>query len=84
MPPTDVTAQVTVLSEGTRGTLTQAYLDWQGIPSENPQIYALGVTELWEVNLTWTVLALFAMAGCHFLLVGEADWESIPAVSFNP
>jgi len=50
MPPTDVVAKVTVLSEGTRGTLTQAYLEWQGVGSENPQIYALGVKELWEVK----------------------------------
>lgn len=50
MPPTDVTARATVLSEGTRGTLTQGYLDWQKIGSENPQIYALGVKELWEVQ----------------------------------
>jgi electron-transferring-flavoprotein dehydrogenase len=50
MPPTDVTAKVTVLSEGTRGTLTQAYLDWQGVRAENPQIYALGVKEIWEVK----------------------------------
>ena len=50
MPPTDVLAKVTVLSEGTRGTLTQAFCDWQGIRSENPQIYALGVKEIWEVK----------------------------------
>ena len=50
MPPVDVTARVTVLSEGTRGTLTQAYLDWQRIGSANPQIYSLGVKELWEVK----------------------------------
>jgi electron-transferring-flavoprotein dehydrogenase len=50
MPPTDVLAKVTVLSEGTRGTLTQAFVDWQGIRSENPQIYALGVKEIWEVK----------------------------------
>ena len=49
MPPVDVTARVTVLSEGTRGTLSQAYLDWQGVGSANPQIYSLGVKELWEV-----------------------------------
>jgi electron-transferring-flavoprotein dehydrogenase len=47
-PPTDITAQITVLSEGTRGTLSQAYLEWQKIGSENPQIYALGVKEIWE------------------------------------
>ena len=52
MPPVDVTARVTVLSEGTRGALTQAYLDWQGVGSANPQIYSLGVKELWEVPRT--------------------------------
>jgi electron-transferring-flavoprotein dehydrogenase len=49
-PPMDLTAQVTVLSEGTRGPLTQSWLDWQGVGSANPQIYALGVKELWEVK----------------------------------
>jgi len=49
-PPTDVTAKVTVLSEGTRGPLTQAYLRWQNIRSENPQVFALGVKEIWEVK----------------------------------
>ncbi len=50
MPPMDVTARVTVLSEGTRGPLTQAWLEWQKVGAENPQIYALGVKELWEVK----------------------------------
>jgi len=49
-PPTDLTAKVTVLAEGTRGTLAQAYADWQGITSENPQIFALGVKEIWETK----------------------------------
>jgi electron-transferring-flavoprotein dehydrogenase len=49
-PPTDLTAKVTVLSEGTRGPLTQAYQAWQGLNAENPQIYALGVKELWETK----------------------------------
>ncbi|HYE77884.1 MAG TPA: NAD(P)/FAD-dependent oxidoreductase, partial [bacterium] len=49
-PPTDVAAQVTVLAEGTRGTLTQGFLHWQQIPSPNPQIYALGVKEIWETR----------------------------------
>jgi electron-transferring-flavoprotein dehydrogenase len=48
--PTDVTARVTVLTEGTRGTLGQAYRAWQGIRSENPQIFALGVKEVWKVK----------------------------------
>jgi len=49
-PPTDIKAKVTVLSEGTRGTLTQAWLDWQKAAGANPQIYALGVKELWETK----------------------------------
>jgi electron-transferring-flavoprotein dehydrogenase len=49
-PPTDVLARVTALSEGTRGPLSQAYLDWQGVTSENPQVFALGVKEIWETK----------------------------------
>lgn len=49
-PPTDLTARVVVLSEGTRGPLTQAYLRWQNIAAQNPQIYALGVKEIWETK----------------------------------
>jgi electron-transferring-flavoprotein dehydrogenase len=49
-PPTDITAQVTVLAEGTRGALTQGWLKWQNISSPNPQIYALGVKEIWETT----------------------------------
>jgi electron-transferring-flavoprotein dehydrogenase len=47
--PTDVTARITVLAEGTRGLLSQAYREWQQIGSANPQLYALGVKEIWEV-----------------------------------
>ena len=49
MPATDLSAQVTVLAEGTRGPLTQAWLEREGIGSANPPIFALGVKELWEV-----------------------------------
>jgi electron-transferring-flavoprotein dehydrogenase len=48
--PADVTARVNVLAEGTRGALTQAFLEWQRVRSPNPQIYALGVKELWQVK----------------------------------
>ncbi|MEP6590918.1 MAG: electron-transfer flavoprotein:ubiquinone oxidoreductase [Gemmatimonadota bacterium] len=47
--PTDLTAKVVVLAEGTRGPLAEAWRTWQGIRSENPQIFALGVKEVWEV-----------------------------------
>lgn len=50
-PPTDLTARVTVLAEGTRGPLGQAWREWQGVGSENPQIFALGVKELWETKV---------------------------------
>lgn len=49
LPSTDVLSQVTILAEGSRGTLTQAFLEWQKISSRNPQIFALGVKELWRV-----------------------------------
>lgn len=48
-PPMEVAASVTVLAEGTRGSLTQAWMEREGIGSTNPQIYALGVKELWRV-----------------------------------
>jgi electron-transferring-flavoprotein dehydrogenase len=50
-PPTDLSARVVVLAEGTRGALGQAYREWKGIRSENPQIFALGVKELWETKV---------------------------------
>jgi electron-transferring-flavoprotein dehydrogenase len=48
--PTDLVAKVTALAEGTRGTLSQAYLEWQQVASQNPQIFALGVKEIWETK----------------------------------
>ncbi len=50
MPAMDLTGRVTVLAEGTRGPLSQAWTTWQGVGSKNPQIFALGVKELWEVK----------------------------------
>ena len=50
MAPNDLTAKVTALSEGTRGTLAQSWLEWQGVRSPNPQIFALGVKEIWETK----------------------------------
>jgi electron-transferring-flavoprotein dehydrogenase len=50
IPPMDLTAKVTVIADGTRGPLGQAYRTWQKIDSPNPQIFALGVKELWEVK----------------------------------
>src|SRR6266481_1166676 len=49
-PPNDLVVRVTALAEGTRGLLPQAWWEWQRVPSENPQIFALGVKELWETK----------------------------------
>ncbi|MDX1388228.1 MAG: electron-transfer flavoprotein:ubiquinone oxidoreductase, partial [Acidobacteriota bacterium] len=49
-PPTDLVSRVTVLAEGTRGPLTQAWLEWQNNTAGSAQIYALGVKELWEIK----------------------------------
>ncbi|GBD38934.1 Electron transfer flavoprotein-ubiquinone oxidoreductase [bacterium HR37] len=48
-PGSDIIARVTVLGEGTQGHLTQALLEHFKIKRTNPQIYALGVKEIWEV-----------------------------------
>ena len=48
--PTDLASKVTVLAEGTRGTLSQAWRQWQRVGSPNPQIFALGVKEVWETQ----------------------------------
>jgi len=50
MAPNDLTAKVTALAEGTRGMLAQAFFEWRRIASENPQIFALGVKEIWETR----------------------------------
>ena len=47
-PGSDVTARVTILSEGTQGHLTGAALDHFRLRSE-PQVWALGVKEVWKV-----------------------------------
>ncbi|MFN8224013.1 MAG: electron-transfer flavoprotein:ubiquinone oxidoreductase [Gaiellales bacterium] len=48
-PGADLTAQVTVLAEGTAGHLTSAALETFGLRSANPQVWALGVKEVWKV-----------------------------------
>src|SRR5881396_2719834 len=50
MAPNDLVAKVTVLAEGTRGMLSQAWCAWQQVTGENPQLFALGVKELWETR----------------------------------
>ncbi|HYK81758.1 MAG TPA: electron-transfer flavoprotein:ubiquinone oxidoreductase [Gemmatimonadales bacterium] len=48
--PNDLLAPVTALAEGTRGMLAQAYLEWQEVEAANPQLFALGVKEIWETK----------------------------------
>lgn len=55
-PPTDLSARVTVLSEGTRGPLTQAFIRAQNLEPDHRQIYALGVKELWRTKKPLTAI----------------------------
>jgi electron-transferring-flavoprotein dehydrogenase len=48
-PGADVVARVTVLAEGTQGHLTGVALSHFGLAGENPQVWALGVKEVWKV-----------------------------------
>jgi electron-transferring-flavoprotein dehydrogenase len=48
-PGSDVTARVTILAEGTQGYLTGAALERFGLQGVNPQVWALGVKEVWRV-----------------------------------
>ena len=48
-PGGDVTARVTILAEGTQGHLTGAALDHFGLAADSPQVWALGVKEVWKV-----------------------------------
>jgi electron-transferring-flavoprotein dehydrogenase len=48
-PGADVVARVTVLAEGTQGHLTGVALNRFGLAGESPQVWALGVKEVWKV-----------------------------------
>ncbi|HZB24294.1 MAG TPA: electron-transfer flavoprotein:ubiquinone oxidoreductase [Gaiellaceae bacterium] len=48
-PGSDIAARLTVLAEGTQGHLTGAALRRFGLDGENPQVWALGVKEVWRV-----------------------------------
>jgi electron-transferring-flavoprotein dehydrogenase len=49
-PGSDVLARVTVLAEGTQGHLTGAAIEHFGLRGANPQVWALGVKEVWRVT----------------------------------
>jgi electron-transferring-flavoprotein dehydrogenase len=48
-PGSDLVAKVTVLAEGTQGHLTGVALDRFGLRGEDPQVWELGVKEVWKV-----------------------------------
>ena len=48
-PGSDIVARVTILAEGTQGHLTGAALERFGLAGRSPQVWALGVKEVWEV-----------------------------------
>ena len=48
-PGAEIHARATVLSEGTQGHLAMAAGEHFGLPRRNPQIYSLGVKEVWRV-----------------------------------
>jgi electron-transferring-flavoprotein dehydrogenase len=48
-PGSDVVARITVLAEGTQGHLTGAALQHFALAGEQPQVWALGVKEVWKV-----------------------------------
>ena len=49
-PGVDIRAKVTILCDGVRGNLTKAVIRRLGLDQgRSPQLYALGIKELWEV-----------------------------------
>ena len=49
-PGSEIHARATVLAEGTQGHLAGALIEHFGLRGRNPQIYSLGVKELWRVK----------------------------------
>ncbi len=48
-PGIDIRAKVTVLGEGPRGTLTKQIVRKWNLQGLNPQVYSVGIKEVWEV-----------------------------------
>jgi electron-transferring-flavoprotein dehydrogenase len=49
-PGYELRAKVTVLSEGPRGSLTKELVDRLKLDGLNPQVYGIGIKELWDVQ----------------------------------
>jgi electron-transferring-flavoprotein dehydrogenase len=91
-PGSDVMAGVTVLAEGTQGYLTEAAVEHFGLEGANPQIWALGVKEVWRVpkplrrivhTMAWPLrtLASYGEFGGSFIYPMGDDLVSIGCVA---
>src|SRR6202051_3377598 len=49
-PGYQLRAKITVLAEGTRGSLTKQLVEKKNLANINPQTYGLGIKELWDVQ----------------------------------
>jgi electron-transferring-flavoprotein dehydrogenase len=49
-PGYELRAKVTVLAEGPRGSLTKQLVENKKLDNINPQIYSIGIKELWDVQ----------------------------------
>lgn len=49
-PGYELRAKVTVLAEGPRGSLTKQLVEQKKLDNINPQIYSIGIKELWDVQ----------------------------------
>jgi len=49
-PGYELRAKITVLAEGTRGSLTKQLVEKKNLANINPQTYGLGIKELWDVQ----------------------------------
>src|SRR6266849_1426599 len=49
-PGYDLRAKVTILAEGTRGSLTKQLVAKKNLDNINPQSYGIGIKELWDVQ----------------------------------
>ena len=48
--PVFIQSPLTVLTDGSRGHLSQSWMRWKNIHSHYPQTYALGVKEVWKIS----------------------------------
>jgi electron-transferring-flavoprotein dehydrogenase len=49
-PGYELRAKVTVLAEGPRGSLTKQLVEKKKLDNINPQVYSIGIKELWDVQ----------------------------------